>query len=375
VSPDRACARSWEAEAVEDGELTGADRASFQRHVATCETCARAVEALRLLGQTINEFTRPQPSALALRRMRLTLLQRAHQQRTSGPPRRRAASIAIGFAAIVAVLTAWAVGPRLERGRPSARTPPSRAAAASVAFDVTDLAGAIVTSTTAGGVTRAVLSEGAAAFRVDRVAPGLRFLLTLPDGEIEVRGTRFVVNVRDARTQSVEVTEGMVLLRLRGEGETPIGRGEHWAREAPSERRSATIDVPIASQRLLPLSRKASSPTVRSPPPNPPAADAIPAPSAPSLALDEQRAAARERFAAAMAAFQSGRYAEADVLFDSFGRAFPNDARREDTAFLRAVCHARMGDWTGAESLARAYLGEFPSGLRRPEAEQLVDGR
>jgi TolA-binding protein len=82
--------------------------------------------------------------------------------------------------------------------------------------------------------------------------------------------------------------------------------------------------------------------------------------------------AASERFASAIAAFQAANYGQADGLLESFAREFASDARAEDASFLRAVAHSRMGDPSGAASLASAYLRSFPRGLRRREAEELA---
>lgn len=373
MTADRSCPRAWEAEAIEDGQLAGADRASFERHAATCETCTRQIEGLASLRRTMTACSRRARTPLELRRMRTTLLHRAHQVRTAALPRPSRASAGRRVAAAAAVLMVLGLAVWVGWRRAGEPGQPSPVAATGVTFDVT---GAVVTSTSSAGVTRATLSDGTAAFRVDHVAPRLRFLLTLPDGEIEVRGTRFSVKVHDARTESVEVTEGLVALRLRGEGERSIGGGERWARAKPAESTSADADVPPAntSSAAPPLRRPASR-DARTVPASPPAADVAKTSTSSGRDVSPERVAAKERFAAAMAAFHAGSYARADALFDSFDRDFPGDARREDAAFLRAVCHARMGDGAGSESLARAYLREFPNGLRRPEATQLVEGR
>ncbi len=102
------CRRAWEAEAVEDGRLSNADRASFERHAATCEACAREARGLASLRRTVQEVKRQPPDALALRRTRGALLLQAHVQRAGlhGPRRR------IGAALVVAIVLggafAWA---------------------------------------------------------------------------------------------------------------------------------------------------------------------------------------------------------------------------------------------------------------------------
>lgn len=356
----RRCARLWQAEAVHDGQFVGIDAASFARHAATCEQCSAEVRALASLAERMCVVDLPDPSPLELRRLRLSVLERAHARRSvRQAPRAARAAWAVAALLLVAVV----VGVSLHlAGRPPAPAPiagPSQAVAP--VFDVVNVAGAVVTSRTEDGTTRAQLTDGVAAFHVAHLASPARFVVVLPDGELEVRGTRFVVAVRDGRTQDVEVTEGVVLLRLGGDDEQRLEAGQRWSlsRAIASP---GTTSAPDVHRSALPPGR-APSRAASAPPPSLPA----PSPQPPATRL-----AATERFARAMATFQSGRYAEADSLLASFANDFPVDARAEDVAFLRAVAHSRMGDRSGAAVFARQYLTGFPQGLRRREAEQLV---
>jgi TolA-binding protein len=80
-------------------------------------------------------------------------------------------------------------------------------------------------------------------------------------------------------------------------------------------------------------------------------------------------------FARAMAAFGAGDYGQAERLFQCFERSHPQDARQEDSTFLRAVARARRGDAEGARATARQYLERYPNGLRAPEAERMAQPR
>ena len=73
-----------------------------------------------------------------------------------------------------------------------------------------------------------------------------------------------------------------------------------------------------------------------------------------------------------MAAFSAGDFGKAERLFTAFERAHPADARVEDATFLRAVARARRGDVATARAIARDYLRRYPKGLRRAEAERLL---
>jgi hypothetical protein len=104
----------------------------------------------------------------------------------------------------------------------------STAATAVPFFRISNLAGAVFDSKVEGGAVRSSMTQGVAAFYVKPLGPGQSFLLTLPDGEIEVRGTRFVVNIDGGKTQGVDVAEGLVALRLRGRSEMLLRAGQRW---------------------------------------------------------------------------------------------------------------------------------------------------
>jgi hypothetical protein len=373
VSRDR-CTRMWEATAVEDGRLVGADRRSFERHVETCRVCADEVQALSCLRQTMQAV---QPSALTeldLRRMRHGLLRQAHARRARRevPGRRSLLMVLMAIVAIAVVATT------LRRAHPPSLLPPpvlvqSEAERSSPFFDFVNVAGAIVTSRTEPARTGAVLSDGIAAFHVEHVRTGHRFLLALPDGEIEVRGTRFTVSVQHAQTQSVEVSEGIVALRLQGQPERLLGAGERWA--LPVSNEAVAKETSEASPRKALPNALAAARRSQKPAPSTPTGDArSDAPSTDDRrAAEADRAAKSQRFAAAVESFRQMHYASADALLQAFVRDYRLDPRCEDASFLRAVAHSRMGDAAGAADLARAYLANFPHGLRRLEASGLVE--
>jgi hypothetical protein len=371
------CPRAWEAEAVADGRLAGADRTSFERHAATCEACAHEVEALASLSRAMGKLLAPDVTALELRRMRVKLLQRAHARRTRRQPRARTVWVLAGIAAVAGV--AILAGAAATRPLGSSRATPSRvvASTAGPVFDFVNVEGSTVTSRTEGGVTRAALADGVAAFHVEHVGPSLRFLLALPDGEIEVRGTRFIVQVAGGRTQSVDVAEGVVVLRMRGDVERQLVAGERWTAPplaAAAAEKTRELETPLPGPVKTIAHALGPPPAPASPAPRPRAeleGSSSSAASSDAVRLDVQGAAS-ERFASAIAAFQAARYAQADGHLASFALEFPSDARVEDAAFLRAVARSRMGDASGAAALASAYLQSFPRGLRRREAEELA---
>src|SRR6478752_5493787 len=50
-----ACPRSFEAEAMRDGRLAGAERVSFQRHLDSCPRCSREVGTLQTLAVHLSD--------------------------------------------------------------------------------------------------------------------------------------------------------------------------------------------------------------------------------------------------------------------------------------------------------------------------------
>jgi ferric-dicitrate binding protein FerR (iron transport regulator) len=95
-------------------------------------------------------------------------------------------------------------------------------------YRISNLESALFDSKVDGTTVRSSMTRGMAAFHVEQMGPHQRFLLTLPDGELEVRGTRFVVTVADGKTKGVDVAEGTVALRLRGRAEMLLSEGERW---------------------------------------------------------------------------------------------------------------------------------------------------
>ena len=217
-----------------------------------------------------------------------------------------------------------------------------------------------------GAALRLRLGSGSFMLEVDKLTAVQRFVLELPDGELEVIGTHFGVRVEPEGTRRVEVTEGRVALRLRDALPMSLGAGESWTAEREAARAAAPPSVPAAE------------------PPSTPAPAAA-APSERSLARARQTALPETQraleppsgeraatagthdddFARAMAAFGAGDYGQAERLFQDFERRHPEDARQEDSTFLRAVARARRGDAAGARATAPPVprtLSQRPAG-------------
>jgi hypothetical protein len=360
------CSRRWQAEAAEDRRLSDSDRASFERHLPTCAACTRAVRELVELRRLRARTQAPASPPLDQRRARNELLRRANEL-TLGGTRTRSFRI-LAIAAAVAVLAALVfVG--LRPGAPGA-TPPIPAND-EPNYELVASPGAEWAAIERGPKLKLATRRGRFDLLVHPLSRGQRFVLVLPDGELEVQGTRFVVEVDGTRTVSVRVTEGRVALRVRERGGSllVLGAGDDFAANAlPAEPAASTlppVEMPGASA-LAPR-----VPTKEFVPPRQSGSAALPTS---SVGRDPGRdGASGTDFARAMSAFSSGNFGEAEKLFQAFALRHPADPRAEDATFLSAVASSRRGDQENARRLAKRYLTRYPSGLRRREAERLAE--
>lgn len=374
----RRCERVWQAEAREDGRLEQRDLASFERHLAHCRDCSAEVTALRDIAKKMATLPERERTDLEHRRARNELLRRANEQFLTAKPTTKpwktwalAGAMVLGSSGFLWHRTVQH-SPRVPR------------------FDVVDVTNAVWQTETNHSTSKVTLKSGTAAFHVEHLEKEGRFLVHLPDGQIEVRGTRFVVEVHEGKTNSVKVTEGIVWL------DVPtfhglVHAGERWpkleaAAAIPASSAEAKVgftapnDKPEPSQAV----EDATIPTT----PGPQAKGIFENTPAPVVSAESSNDTpptsnsavvpkddAGPRFAEAMAAFTSGDNTRADQLFAAFIRDFPRDGRAEDAMFLRAKVRARQGDAAGAAAMAEAYLKTFPRGFRRPEAERLAAGK
>ena len=363
------CNRAWEAEARIDGRLGPKDEASFVRHLADCPDCTRATERLERLAATLSAIPHNPKSELERRRARAELLRKANEGWVDKPGSSRAAWWVLPAVALAAALFF------LVRARagvaPSASLVPR--------FEVTDVHDAKVREEVDGTTSRVHLSSGTAAFHVEHLHSNARFLVDLPDGEVEVRGTRFVIDVEGGKTRSVVVTEGFVEVRLAG-FRGLLHAGERWpsATAAIEPSASSVATEATAPAEGAPSNAVANAPSVVPTVPNKaePSSGTRPATSAPNpspITSGVTSGGAGPRFVAAMKTYEAGDYGRADSLFESFAREFPNDSRAEDALFLRADARARRGDREGARRAAADYLKRYPNGFRRAEAQRLTD--
>jgi hypothetical protein len=361
------CGRLWEVDAYRQGRLGEKDAASFERHARQCAACGSKLASDERLGRMARELPeRGAPSPLALRRLRVRVLRdvavgESSSERAAWWRGRRA--VAVGVVALAAAATAVVVsghGPRAERG-----AAPGAAATATVAVpavattsaagpapavyagSVAELGDARWTQARADGVERVALAGGSVRVHVRPQQEGERFLVSLPDGEIEVRGTTFDVTVAAGATTRVHVDDGIVDLRLAGRPEAHLAAGDTWT-AAPSQ----PVALKAPSARVQP-STSVAAPVLTVPAPQP---------------VDEGESA----YAAAVDLLRDGRNAEAAAAFQAFVIAHPQAPQTEDASYLQAVALARAGRMDAAALAAEQHLARFPGSFHRREAEALV---
>jgi hypothetical protein len=339
---DRRCPREGEVEAALDGRLDAAAEATALAHARDCLACAARERSLRSLREAARALPPAAPDADAARRMRAEVLAGA-LRRGRGPASPWAYAAAAAAALVV-------VGAAVALRRPSPAP----------AVDGIDLAGAgtlrpergaVYRVERAGPDTRIGLTEGVIHLAVAHRRRGERFVIALGDAEVEVRGTRFLVDAHDGHLRRVRVTEGLVAVRRAGAAERLVAAGSTLeVTEAPPPGPAAAT--------IAPLPAEAPSP------------EASPAPaSAPRVeaARAAASAAASRDFRAGALAYNRGEHAEAAAALQRFLAAAPaRDPRREDARYVLVLALDASRD-EAADRAAREYLAEFPRGLRFAE--------
>jgi hypothetical protein len=341
----RTCDRLWEVDAMREGRLFGADAASHERHLQTCAECAerhREDDRLARLGRALPTG---EQSPLDVRRMRARILKYAAIAPADGVRRRGTTILALAAAMALVIGVVLAALPRTHAPE-----------AVSFASTVIPAEGAVWSRTRAGQTERVALQGGIIIVEVRKQSPGERFLVALPDGEIEVRGTRFEVEVADGRTRSVRVLEGVVALRLVADEERVLRAPASWSLPpAPV----VTPPVVVVTPSSLPDVRE-----TRSAPATPPPTAAAAPPTASSQTSAE--------YEAAMAEYRAHRYAEAARLFGAFATAHPNAPEAEDAAFLESNALAHDGRADAAAHLAERFLAAHPKSFHARDAAILI---
>jgi hypothetical protein len=294
------------------------------------------------------------PDELVLRRLKARLLRDA----ALGAPasRHHGRRVAVAAVALGMGLSVWLIVATRNASRVATSTH-ATAVTATSAIDAPvmpkseELAGSVVPSLSARwsqtreqGIERVKLDDGAIRVHVRHQASGERFLVILPDGEIEVRGTTFDVSVERGATTRVYVDEGVVELRIRDRGIVRLAADEAWSASPPprfaSQKPSAPLHAAVAAPSL------AVSPTAHE--------------------VDHGR-----DYASAIERLRRGQYDEAASAFHALAQAGPA-TQADDSSFLEAIALARAGRTDAAALVAERHLASFPDSFHQKEASILV---
>ena len=337
----RPCERTWQIDALREGRLAVKDAESFERHSRSCSTCTATLvrdERLRALGAA---FPAVEPPPLALRRVRGRILRdlsthpQGDRRRLWGRLSVIAPALGVALLAVLHVLSRGVSDPRVE-------TVVAAPLAASYAGSVSAGPGSAWKQTRDAQTERVELDEGTLRVHVRPQRPGERFLIVLPDGELEVRGTTFDVEVARGRTARVHVDEGVVELRLHDASVRTLAAGTAWAVET-----------------LEPASPKPS-----------PAVSVTP----PKVRIDRANDTdgGGAAYAEAIRLFRDGHYESAAGAFHAFAHSSPLAPEAEDASFLEAVALARSGRLDAAALAAERHLESYPRSFRAREASLLI---
>lgn len=349
------CAHWPEVEAADDGRFGPREHERVARHLAQCAVCRSLRARAAALREEARAHAEAPMSELAHRRARVALLRAAVEGREQPRPGLGRPLVLGGLAAALAV-----VAMVLARGaRPAARSGAPTVTPNAAETHVVASSEARWTRSIEPSRETVRLEEGTLEVSVAHQRPGHRFVVLLPDGELEVRGTRFEVVARRGRTERVRVSEGLVALRVARGAEQLVAAGGQWQASEVCNATIADAAVPTEPARVASL-------------------DASPSRERESRRShrgeDEADAGAPrafQRFADGVGAMGRGDYRSAAEEFAAFEAQAPHDERADDAAWLRVVALRRAHDDAASEAAER-YLRVYRGGAHRGECVALV---
>jgi TolA-binding protein len=215
-----------------------------------------------------------------------------------------------------------------------------------------------------GEVERFSLQHGALSAHVAKLAQGQRFIVTTPDAEIEVRGTRFRLNVLErgqacgAGTRSrLDVSEGVVEVRAAG-AFVSVKAGQHWPADcavAADSSAEQSLGDRGENRATAPSTTDASAP--RSAP-------------QPVSALTQQN----DLFAEGVALRRQGDVHGALRAYQDVIARYPNSPLAEN-AMVERMRLLKASQSPRARDEAKRYLARYPRGFALQEAQHLLEPR
>lgn len=214
-----------------------------------------------------------------------------------------------------------------------------------------------------GATQRFSLQRGALVAQVAKLTGAQRFIVDTPDAEVEVRGTRFRLQVIEhpescgsgTRTR-LEVTEGVVEVRGTGLGTASVKAGEVW----PADCSRRVDEAPTSSPAVPPPApATVSKPDVRA--------------SARAPVSEAERASAltapNDLFAEAVVRARRGDTGGALRAYQQLVSRFPTSPLAENAMVERMRLLAATPE--GATE-AKRYLARYPRGFAADEAKTLL---
>lgn len=365
-------------------------------HLGECAACRAEKASLEALRRDLGATLEP-PNAFVMKRLRHAVMTRANGEGSATKPAGASRRLWV-FAAMAATLLLGAFAIMLWISR------------ASDAMTLTPSAGARFSTEDREGLRVVKIDDGSFAFDVRRHEDGRRLLVVVPDGEIEDIGTRFTVVVHHGVTTEIGVSEGEVEFRRKGAAAVRLIAGmtyRPWSPEADASAAAtassapklavASSSEPATTATTGVVAPSAAAPSASAPKPEPVAAAPSAAPrdvtaprAAAATARDDGVHATRRlpRSAATDPSLQLPTHAtpartgaapsEDPAAAPSAGPIQHGPTQHgptpEDAAYMRVVRLLRSGSTDEARAAARAYLDNFPDGLRRREVEAVAAG-
>lgn len=350
-------------------------------HVDRCNRCGSLFQEVQSIRQAVEQLPERRVDRERLDAIRFAVSAAARVERNRGARRRRRifrpAPLGVGVVVIGACVAA-----ALLWGRDGT---PTHSAQTVVRAQVRLAAGAAGVSVRNGPDSVYRLERGAAEFSVPHLRDGQRYRVLAGDGSVEVRGTRFRVEVDGTRLARVRCFEGRVEVRVEEALVAVLEAGARWQRPAPQTSARETAGVADPARRVGPevMARPGSAGRPR---PDPPANEGAPPrrtppreglearAAEPAPAASDARPGVDAAFARGWAALADGRSAQAAAAFDALAQHPGLDAaRRADLLYWSAVAHHRAGEDAAAVELARRVVDRHPQSWHAADARALVD--
>jgi ferric-dicitrate binding protein FerR (iron transport regulator) len=372
------CPHTVSVELLEDGRLAQDDAKALGAHVVTCESCTIERARLTRLRTALRALPEPETSAfrVAAGKQRLLTTAAERERRVGIGGRRWLAVVAFGLTAAAAGAAFKLGGFELgsHAGHLAASTPANQS---ELDVRITPSPGADWSRLRTAANETVTLREGELTLAVVRHGAA-RFVVVLPDGELEDEGTVFRVRVDSGRTRVVSVSEGRVVLRLRAAAPRHLTAGETF--EVADDEARAPATATAAAENAVPAPVGAQTHGDRDERGAHDEHAARIATAASGVKSSRDASPAREpecpgapRFEDCVGTFKRGEYAAAAAQLAEYARLCGRHA--EDASYLEMVALARAGRASEAKAQAKAYLARFPNGFRRKEAAELANAQ